>query len=754
VALLALLGGVEWVRVFGSGPLLWRVLLAAALPAAVAGTFRIWRPDDRVAPVVMSLVLLVVVLCDLVVGGGLGAVVPSTGSLHGVVSGLVNGWAQILSVPLPVPPTGELLVLPVAITWLAALVGVELFLSSRWPLSAAVPTAIAFALSLVFGIGGGGSRWVSATAFVGVCLVLAGSSVTPAHDRRGEARSARVRTVAEIGVCTVGISALAALLGPVLPFVSGHAYDPRAGTVPPAIRGSTLNPLDELSAWAHAPRSETLFTIRFAGAPQSTRLAVLTHYEPLNGWSSDARYQLTGRVLPAASSARGPTVVQTVTIGRLRGPWFPAAPEPVRLDAGAARTYADHSTDVLVAAGTHPGLRYTVVSEVAPPQCRLAPVVPFSAADRPQLPAKVVTLAESLAGAATSPCARAEQLASAFAARYTYSAHAPSGSSLYVLLNFLTGPKDAGGGAGTFEQFASSYGVLAEALGMPVRVVVGFHAGQPLGGGLYAVHPDDAYAWDEIDFQGVGWVPFFPAPRNGPAPKADRVDQAKSKFENTNANSGTTGGKGTPKEGASTAHGQHGTSQTVIAGLVVAAVVGALILVALASAALVATVTRRRRRRRRDPSADPRIRVLGAWDEALASLFDAGVRSRASDTAAEVVSAGSARLNRTGSSALGTLALLNNLARYSPTLPTAAEADEAWSYADVVETSVMTSLRPSGRVKRALDLRRVLPRIGDRRRRSHAARPGSVHGQDQGDAPSPPLHILNNPPGNSVEVSE
>ena len=58
-----------------------------------------------------------------------------------------------LSVPLPVPAQGEYLVLPVALTWLATLAGTELVLRSRWPLAGAVPPALAYALTLLFGIG-------------------------------------------------------------------------------------------------------------------------------------------------------------------------------------------------------------------------------------------------------------------------------------------------------------------------------------------------------------------------------------------------------------------------------------------------------------------------------------------------------------------------------------------------------------------------------------------------------------------------
>ena len=134
---LAFLAGSEWHRVFGWGPVGVRVAVASVLPVAIAVVSRYRRPTRPGLGVLVSLVVLAWFLAVGALGDRVGLVVPSAGTpSSGIVHGLVDGWAAILSVPLPVPAQGEYLVLPVAFTWLAALVGAKASSyapGGRWP---------------------------------------------------------------------------------------------------------------------------------------------------------------------------------------------------------------------------------------------------------------------------------------------------------------------------------------------------------------------------------------------------------------------------------------------------------------------------------------------------------------------------------------------------------------------------------------------------------------------------------------------
>lgn len=66
---------------------------------------------------------------------------------------------------------------------------------------------------------------------------------------------------------------------------------------------------------------------------------------------------------------------------------------------------------------------------------------------------------------------------------------------------------------GYCEQFASSMAVLLRAAGVPSRLVTGYATStfNPFTS-YYEVRGTDAHAWVEAYFEGVGWIPFDPAP--------------------------------------------------------------------------------------------------------------------------------------------------------------------------------------------------------------------------------------------------
>src|SRR5690606_4708576 len=63
--------------------------------------------------------------------------------------------------------------------------------------------------------------------------------------------------------------------------------------------------------------------------------------------------------------------------------------------------------------------------------------------------------------------------------------------------------------------FAGAFALMAQALDMPVRIVVGYLPGRLTDDkrgddSIYVVSSDQLHAWPEVRFNGIGWVPFEP----------------------------------------------------------------------------------------------------------------------------------------------------------------------------------------------------------------------------------------------------
>lgn len=127
-----------------------------------------------------------------------------------------------------------------------------------------------------------------------------------------------------------------------------------------------------------------------------------------------------------------------------------------------------------------------------------------------QLPAVIRTTAQRIAGTGT-PYQQAVRLQEWFrtGGGFVYDER-PSGagddSGEDAIVAFLRGKR------GYCVQFASAMAVMARTLGIPARVGVGFLPGKQVGAGTYEVSLQDAHAWPELYFEGVGWTRFEPTP--------------------------------------------------------------------------------------------------------------------------------------------------------------------------------------------------------------------------------------------------
>jgi hypothetical protein len=193
---------------------------------------------------------------------------------------------------------------------------------------------------------------------------------------------------------------------------------------------------------------------------------------------------------------------------------------------------------------------------------------------------------------------------------------------------------------GTPEQYATLVALVARDLGVPARVATGFrvpahHGGSTLSPGTYGVTNADAWTWVEVPVVGSGWVildasPGRYAPTNQPTQKASAEPSASTAPPSQNAllTQSNNGHAVAPQSDVSTA--VKSASKALIIAL---SIVFGVLLIALLLGVFGRKPLRAARRRR---APDPRTRLLGAWQESLDVLTEAGLPELSTLTSAEV----------------------------------------------------------------------------------------------------------------------
>ncbi|HXZ79294.1 MAG TPA: DUF3488 and transglutaminase-like domain-containing protein [Terriglobales bacterium] len=126
----------------------------------------------------------------------------------------------------------------------------------------------------------------------------------------------------------------------------------------------------------------------------------------------------------------------------------------------------------------------------------------------PSIDPRIAPLAERITAQASTPYAKALALERYLKTNFTYTLQLPSQRVADPLAYFLFERK-----AGHCEYFASSMAVMLRTLGIPSRIVNGFHMGEYNDlTGNYIVRARDAHSWVEAYIPNVGWMSFDPTP--------------------------------------------------------------------------------------------------------------------------------------------------------------------------------------------------------------------------------------------------
>lgn len=257
---------------------------------------------------------------------------------------------------------------------------------------------------------------------------------------------------------------------------------------------------------------------------------------------------------------------------------------------------------------------------------------------------------------------------------------------------------------GTPEQFATLVALVARDLGVPARVATGFRVlpqdgGSLLQSGSYQVTSADAWSWVEVPVVGSGWVvldasPSRYQPSNQPTRSGAEQPTPSSAPPTQNAAQLTQGNNGHAVAAPSAVpHTVTSASRALIVAL--ATVFGLLLAVLL----LVFSGRKPLRAARRKRSPDPRTRLIGAWQESLDMLTEAGLPDLQTMTSAEIADLAGNQFgprSQAEATSLGTAA--NAVAYSAHTRIAARDADAAWERHRVLRREVRAQLGLRGRV--------------------------------------------------------
>jgi transglutaminase-like putative cysteine protease len=126
----------------------------------------------------------------------------------------------------------------------------------------------------------------------------------------------------------------------------------------------------------------------------------------------------------------------------------------------------------------------------------------------------IYELNEMVVGEATDPYDIALRIERFLRSSFDYSLDLPPSELRSPYAAFLFDTR-----MGYCQQFSGVMTLLLRLNGIPSRVAVGFATGNYQGGDSFLVSTNNAHAWVEVYFPGVGWLPFDPTPgRNLPLP--------------------------------------------------------------------------------------------------------------------------------------------------------------------------------------------------------------------------------------------
>ncbi|TFV65996.1 transglutaminase domain-containing protein, partial [Blastococcus sp. CT_GayMR20] len=565
-ALATALGAFALTPVYSSGA--WRMPVLAVIVLVLAGGLlmrtggpALWARATRGRPVpallaALGVVLvpagqLYLVLCMLTAGFAPGSafagVLPTPSSVTDLGRVLADGSAELREQATPALALTGLLALTTLFVGLIAVTVDLVAVAGRQAAVGGLALLVLYCVPVATITGGIGLVAVAAPS-AGLGLLLWAD-----QHRRLAASGRRARTPFGAGTAAalrIGLAALLAglVVGSIVPTLSEGTLATGLGGGSGNATGTSLDPVAQLQGQLTLAEPKDLLTVD--GSVEDLgylRAVTLDEYDNENGWTIsnlDGEESIVDddRLAPLPSGQAGRPVQVTIEAIEHVDRFLPVPTSPLlveMLDRGGDDWRFDPVADTIFGRGvTTEDQSYTVAAtELRPPAEVLARAEQLPPGDDvqqrfgalPTLDPRVTDQVATLIGEATGPFERVRRIHAFLTNRaegFRYSLATKQGTSGDDLVDFLRLRR------GYCEQYAAAMTVMVRAAGVPARLALGYTAGTVQADGTRLITTDDAHAWVEVYFDGVGWVPFEPTPISEDrradtpwAPRADAVDR-------------------------------------------------------------------------------------------------------------------------------------------------------------------------------------------------------------------------------------
>ncbi|MBH0131477.1 transglutaminase domain-containing protein [Salinibacterium sp. NK8237] len=737
-------GALLWLAIALASAALWpiyrtqdlTVLIAVGvLAGSVVALLSLWRRLSFLTTTVVAVLIFLAIGVPLAVPSETQwGIVPTLNGLRDLVFGVALGWKQLLTISLPVGNYQALLVPALVLVFFGTVISLSVVFRTKLVELSVVPPIVIFVMAIAFGPTYPDQPVALALALLIVIALamvwfrwrrrrdtvnaLEAAKEAPGSTRRKrEFGFAGVRTMISALVILAIASAFALVAVDVAPATNNRSVL-RTAIVEPFDPRDYVSPLSGFRRyWQPSSANSVLFDV--SGVPLGTRVRLAT----LDSYSGVVYAVGSDRVSSASGSfsrvpsrfdqsdVEGDQVELTITIEGYEGVWLPTVGLFEQVDFSGANEadlrdsfyYNEVSGTAAVVGGLESGDSYTFegVVPLQPSADEISALTP-GLAEVPAVRESPEELTERLDQYVRGVTTPGERLAAMLEGLATdgYISHgvgvdeptSRSGHSADRIAELFTSPRMIGDG----EQYAVAASIMANELGFPTRVVLGFVTSDP------QVRGDDVSAWIEVNTAEYGWVTIDPNPPLREIPEEDPDDIAQVARPQTvvqppEIESDTTNRQSNPDSEQALQPDLDPVLQAVLAVL---RVTGWSLLALLVAAApfLLIVLAKARRRQLRKRAESTVEQISGGWQEFEDSLIDHGYSPPLSGTRTEVAAVMATPDARE-------LAEHADRAIFSGAEPETAEADAFWTNVTEMESQLNTGLSRWARFKTKISLR-------------------------------------------------